>query len=314
MNDALKLLSNSLKPFGYHLRKYKAPNILHLPKCEKDNPEIKTLRCAQSGQYWTKDANLNEMIVFLRVCMRKDRNIDPKLRITGTNIEEATLRCINSLINAMKKAREIGTVSLIILDDRSDEDGLRALRNLLGACDFNWRIDQTKQQGQGHSLYEQFDRAKSHNALLYFVEDDYLHEENGLKAAWQFYKQIADDFETHSLIYPQEHACIHDDLYPSYIIVSPDRHWRTMRHATHTFITHGHIVRDYWRYFKNTKFVGVRKKRKWGSEARTTNKLFNHIPGFSPLIPVAVHLQFECLLPPFYDWKPLWEENHVPPK
>jgi hypothetical protein len=130
----------------------------------------------------------------------------------------------------------------------------------------------------------------------------------------KFYRDIAALTGSHSVTYPQEHNSLYSHHYPSYIVLGDDRHWRSVRHATHTFLTHGKVVDKYWRYFENTKFVGIRKKRKLGSEARTTNNLFKYLPGFSPMRPCAVHLQFEELLPPFYDWRPLWERSALPPE
>jgi glycosyltransferase involved in cell wall biosynthesis len=310
MNDLLKFFSNSLKPFGYHITDHKAPNVLRIANLDQDD-EIQAFRIAQYGQNLTQDANLDHLVVYLRVCMRKNRNIDPKPRLTGQNIEENTLRCVNSLVKSMNIAKINGKIELIVLDDRSDDEALAKIHKVLERAEFPFRIQQTTTTGQGASLHEQFALGRAQNAITYFVEDDFLHEENGLLSAWDFYKQVYQDFKTHSLIHPQEHQILADKLYPSYIVASPDRHWRTMRHATHTLITHGHIVRDYWDYFENTKYVGIKKKRRLGSEAKTTNRLFKHIPGFSPLTPFAVHLQFENLLPPFYDWKPLWDENEV---
>lgn len=311
MNDLLKLASKALKPLGYHIIARGAPNVLRIKNLEKTDDNIAPLRKGQYGQNQTKDAHLDKFTTYLRICMRENRNIDPKPRLTGQNIEENTLRCVNSLIKSMNAATSLGEINLIILDDRSDKAALDKIKELLKTANFQFTIQQTQTTGQGASLHEQFTLAKDTNAITYFVEDDFLHEEDGIASAWNFYRQIYRDFKTHCMIHPQEHCSLHSKYYPSYIVASSDRHWRTMRHATHTLLTHSHIVRDYWKYFENTKFVGVKKKRKLGSEAQTTNKVFNHIPGFSPLKPFAVHLQHEGLLPPFYDWKSLWEKNKV---
>ncbi|MFK7840366.1 MAG: hypothetical protein AB8B83_08565 [Bdellovibrionales bacterium] len=311
MNDLLKLASNALKPLGYHIIRHGAPNILRISNLEKECDSLKPLRTSQYGENQTENTNLDSFIVYLRICMRKNRNIDTKARLTKTDIQENTLRCVNSLIKSMNEAKNLGDINLMILDDRSDEEALKALQTLLKTAQFPFMLKQTDKTGQGESLYEQFCLGKEQNAITYFVEDDFLHEKDGISSVWAFYKQIYNDFKTHCMIHPQEHCSLHSKYYPSYIIASPDRHWRTIRHATHTLLTHGHIVRDYWRYFENTKYVGVKKKRKRGSEAKTTNKIFNHIPGFAPLQPFAVHLQQEGLLPPYYDWKPLWEANKI---
>ena len=312
MNDLLRLISNSLKPFGYHVRRYRAPNILKVANVETlDNQQnIKTPRLAASKGVSTQNADLDTMIVYVRTCIRLNRNIDPTPRVTGNDLEDNTLRCLRSLVHSINHAHKTRpNIQLIALDDRSDEAPLANIKAVLNDLNCDWDIRQTTETGQGKSLHEQFSDSRAHNAIAYFCEDDYLHEEDAILTCWDFYKYIAEELKTHSLVYPQEHAVLYDDLYPSYLIKGPERAWRTMRHATHTFITHSHIVDKYWDYFENTKYVGIRKKRKKGSEARTTNKLFKHIPGFSPLKPAAVHLQFEETLPPFYDWEPLWEKS-----
>ncbi len=312
MNDALKLLSKSLQPLGYHLRKLNAPNILRLKKAENGNPTLKTFRGSINNQGPSpKNANLEKMVVYLRVCMRKNRNIDKTKRLGSDDPTETTLRCIKSLCHSINFAKEQGELKLIILDDRSDKECLKRLEELIEICECSHEICTTKEQGQGASLHEQFTRGKEEDAILYFVEDDYLHEEDAILSAWVFYKKIVLDYETHCLIYPQEHEILQRELYPSYIVASPDRHWRTINHATHTFFVHSQVVNHYWDYFENTKYVGIKKKRRLGSEAKTTNKLFNHIPGFSPIKPLAIHFQFKNLLPPYFNWKPLWEKNKL---
>ena len=313
MNDALKLLSKSLKPFGYHIRKYKAPNILRIPALEQENftPSL-SLPTIAGGGYLPADSNLDQMVIYVRTCIRENRNIDKSKRITGVTLEENTRRCLYSLLRSIDhaiKQQSDRKIKLICLDDHSDDKYREILKNIMSKASCEWEFLQTSETGQGPSLHEQFKMGSHENAIVYFCEDDYLHEIDAIDVCWNFYKKVAQKLETHCVLYPQEHAVLYSDHYPSYIVLGDDRQWRTMRHATHTFITHGQVVSKYWDYFENTKFVGDKKNRKKGSEAHTTNKLFEKIPGFSPMRPAAVHLQFQDTLPPLYDWKPLWEDN-----
>lgn len=316
MNDALKLISKSLKPFGYHVRKFSTPNLLKISTLETSDNEqnIKTARLSVENPHCTKDANLDHMAIYMRTCIRGNRNIDKTARITGVTLEEHTLRCLKSLLKSITYAQKNmngKTIELIVLDDRSDHEPLSKIKAVVETATCTHTIEITKETGQGNSLHQQFKDGSAKNALVYFCEDDYLHEENAIKTCWDFYDKIMTEMGTHSFIYPQEHPTLYKDLRPSYIILGNDRHWRTIHNATHTFITHGHIVRDFWDYFENTKYVGIKKKRKLGSENRTTNKLFKHIPAFSPMKPAATHLQFEETVPPLYDWRDLWEKNKL---
>lgn len=313
MNDALKLLSKSLKPFGYHIRKYKAPNILRIPALEQDDfkSSLSLPKVAGNG-FLPEDANLDQMTIYMRTCIRENRNIDKTKRITGVTLEENTKRCLFSLLRSIEHALKQDknrSIKLICLDDHSDEIYRKKLEDIISKAPCDNEFRQTNGTGQGKSLHEQFKLGSHENAIVYFCEDDYLHEIDAIDTCWNFYNKITRDLETHSVLYPQEHAVLYSDHYPSYLVLGDDRQWRTIRHATHTFITHGQVVKKFWDYFENTKFVGDKKNRKKGSEAQTTNKLFEKIPGFSPMRPAAVHLQFEETLPPLYDWKPLWEAN-----
>lgn len=314
MNDLLKFVSNSLKPFGYHVRKYKAPNILRIPALERDGngENLAALRKATAKGFLPAESNMDHMVIYVRTCIRANRNVDTSKRLTEAPLEENSLRCLNSLVRAVNHMLSTlpgKTAQIIVLDDRSDKASLEKIESVIKNADCPYEIHQTSETGQGASLHQQFSDSRAHNALVYFCEDGYLHEIDGLESCWTFYESTARKLGTHMVLYPQEHAVLYEDYYPSYLLKGEDRHWRTIRHATHTFITHSDVVKHFWDCFENTKYVGIRKKRKLGSEARTTNKLFRHVPGFSPLKPAAVHLQFENTLPPDYDWKPLWAES-----
>lgn len=161
-------------------------------------------------------------------------------------------------------------------------------------------------------MHEHFSFAKDKEALIYFCEDDYLHEKSAISEMVRFYKKVYEQTGSHLLIHPQEHELIYSQYnYPSYILLGENRRWRTISHATHTFFTHSTVVKKYWDYFENTKYMGLKKSkvRHLGSEKKTTDQLFNHIPGFSPIPAIAIHLQTENCLPPFFDWRALWEKT-----
>lgn len=313
MNDIIKLISKSLQPFGYHVRPRGGLNLLRVPNLERDAHISVSRRALDNPATRAPDGNLDSLVIYLRTCMRDKRNIDTRPRLTGVNMTEHSLRCINSLLRSAENLKDI-KVEIRVLDDHSDPAPLTRLNALLKTAKFPVSVLTTSEKGQGASLHEQFTRGRADNAIVYFVEDDFLHEPDGLAAMIKFYRDIAALTGSHSVIYPQEHNTLYSHHYPSYIVLGDDRHWRSVRHATHTFLTHGKVVDKYWRYFENTKYVGIKKKRKLGSEARTTNNLFKYLPGFSPMKPCAVHLQFEELLPPFYDWRPLWERSALPPE
>jgi hypothetical protein len=312
MNDLLKSLSKALHPLGYHIRPRRGLNFLKIPALETpvQAENISTPRKAINALSTPPEGNLDALHIYLRTCIRPNRNANPRPLLTGADQAENALRCFNSLLHAIEFAKG-PTIKLTIMDDRSEAQALARIKSLLLQTDIAAEIRTTAQTGQGASLYETFSAGPNDDALVYFVEDDYLHEQDALLCLWNFYKSMAARAGSHLVLYPQEHNALYSDHYPSYIVAGDDRHWRSVRNATHTFLTHGTVVKKFWPLFENTKYVGIKKKRKLGSENRTTNRLFDHVPGFSPLRPCAVHLQYEELLPPFFDWKRLWEKSEI---
>lgn len=314
MNEALRLLRKLVRKWGYDLKKSEQYVLRPVPNLETlaENLSVGSAKAVLDGEGPQGTTALDHLTVYVRTCLRADRNVNTRPRMAGADEEENALRCIWSLIRSVNQAATktgAPNIHLICLDDRSDPPFVDKLKRLLGALECAWDLQQTEEQGQGQSLHQQFREGRAAPGLVYFVEDDYLHESDAITEMWSFYRQVHNASGGHCVIYPQEHKTLYEAHYPSYILAGETRRWRTMSDATHTFFTHAQVVDTYWDYFENTKFVGIRKKRHLGVEKNTTNKLYKHIPGFSPIPAVAVHLQYEDLLPPLFDWQRLWNEN-----
>ena len=314
MNEALRLLRKVVRRWGYDLKRSEQFVLRPVKGLDQiDSVQaLKRVREVFDNTDERKETDLDRVIVYLRTCLRPNRNRDTRRRLTGVSNEENALRCLRSTITAINRfVDRMGQdqISIVVLDDHSDPNMKEHLQSVVASARCKSDFRTTHIQGQGPSLHEQFSDSRDRNALVYFCEDDYLHEADALIEMWEFYRQVYGATSEHCVIYPQEHETLYTSYYPSYILAGAKRRWRTMNDATHTFFTHGHVVDRYWKYFENTKYMGVRDKRHLASERVTTNRLYDHIPGFSPIPPVAVHLQYEELLPPFYDWRPLWDAN-----
>ena len=307
MNEALRILDKLLKKGGYTIKKHSEHNLLPL-KNFKNNPFLlNTYEAFNKKHKIIHNDDVSQLNICLRTCINKKR-AGHNNELTGIAMDTHLLKCIHSLIISINQAVSNNKkIKLTVFDDRSDSASLKMINNLLNMVTCDWEIIQTKSPGQGNSLYEHFSFARNKNSLFYFCEDDYLHIPDAINEMINFYMGIFKETSTHLLIHPQEHELVYSQInYPSYILEGKKRRWRTISHATHTFFTHSSIVDKYWEYFYNTRYVGHKEKRHLGSEKQTTDKLFNHVPGFSPIPAVAVHLQSQASLPPFFDWKSWW--------
>lgn len=310
MNEVLRLLDRVLKKQGYSIKKHPEYNLLPLKDFAGYSTQ-KNVYDAFNSKNENKPCNTNKLEVCLRTCINDKRAKGKRSELTNVSLEEHLLKCINSLFVSINEALQNNIeISLTVFDDRSEQAVLETIKSLCEKLKCDWQIKTTEITGQGKSLHEHFSYAKDKDALIYFCEDDYLHEANAIIEMVGFYRSVYEQTASHLLIHPQEHELIYNQLnYPSYILLGKNRRWRTMSNATHTFFTHSNVVKDYWRFFENTKYVGIKEKRRLGSEKKTTDQLFNYIPGFSPIPAVAVHFQTEDCLPPFFNWRELWEKQ-----
>jgi hypothetical protein len=314
MNEFLRLFKRTFNLFGYDLKKAGKATLLPLQNSDSNLRTVYQAFDQNKENTEASRSNLDTLMVFIRTCLRANRNVCTTPRFTGTTTAETIYQCLRSTIRSINEAHDQAKnrkIEVIVLDDHSDAEFLQEIKGICENLNCPWQIKTTKKMGQGNSLLEQFELAKELNALCYFCEDDYLHEPCAILEMWNFYHQMVNETAGHLVLHPQECEFLYQTHYPSYILAGEKRHWRTMNHATHVLFTHSHVVLNYWSYFENTKYVGDPKKRQLGSESKTTNLLFQHIPGFCPLPALAGHAQFEFTLPPCFNWQKIWEDNEV---
>jgi len=316
MNDFLRLLRSLLRRYGYDVKKYYEYNLLPLNNQASFNQIARLAEAAERDQHSDDagDPELQRLNVCLRTCLRDrpGRAAQPP-GPTGADREEIALRCLKSLIASINHALRGDhglEITLTVFDDHSTVDAHAKIVESCEKASCAREVRTTREPGQGASLLEQFEFARENRGLFYFCEDDYLHEPSAIAEMHGFYRKVYHTCGTHLVIHPQEHEFLYTKaIYPAYLLLGEHRHWRTISHATHVLFTHADVVRKYWRYFENTRHVGDRSKRRLGSEAKTTNLLFDHLPGFAPIPALAAHMQTAGSLPPFFNWRALWEQN-----
>ena len=109
-------------------------------------------------------------------------------RVTDTlgGKSELVLRGMWSLVRSLieldksKKA----DITLSVYDDHSDEESIRKMRQILNVCPFKTRFVELKDTGAVASLKAVYTAGRnSSSELIYFIEDDYLHQPSAQQIA-----------------------------------------------------------------------------------------------------------------------------------
>lgn len=168
-------------------------------------------------------------------------------------------------------------------------------------------------RGWNASGHAQFDRGRSSEAdLVYFVEDDYLHYPNAIVDMVDAYIRFKGNLGTEVAIHPYDDP---DNYLPKFIdetrvVLGRDRHWRTNKYSTFTFMCNPEIVRKFWSRFYT---CATEYMTEWGEaneiqEGTTINHIWRwEVKLFTPIPSLALHMGYERQLDPYIDWKKLWD-------
>ena len=244
---------------------------------------------------------MDKLTIILRTCdnIEKFSSIQQHApRIFGTK-KEIIERCFDSLSRSIENCLDNQLeVELHIVDDNSSEE----TRNLLLSGGFKAKlsgfnyISLENTKGNGASLKRCYELARdSCEGSIFFIEDDYLFEENALYQCYIAQKLFMDTSNAHVVIHPVDYIDRYKKLDLSYITLAGDRHWRSIKHTTGTFLITKEILMSEWdNYMAFTKIgnPGV-------SEDTTINKVYENYFCLSPIPTLAEHLQEEFTLSPF---------------
>jgi len=258
--------------------------------------------------------------VILRTCSNvytvHESASEVKHRATGPDVSklEISLRCMNSLITSMNRVND--GLRLIIVDDHSD--GLDKIKKLSEKCNHYTEIISLEDTGNGASMYTCFKYAKEFGRdLLFFVEDDYLHDITCIPEMIYEYDLFKLKLNHEVALFPYDNVELYmhpqKNVIPCNMGIGRNRHWRSTLFSTDTFLCSREILERYWYLFAMTKDYG---KDSYVDESTTVNVIWNApYKGaggaflLSPIPALAVHLHFKEHLSPFVDWESWWDRN-----
>lgn len=248
--------------------------------------------------------------IILRTCSRRESQVHGTERIHPK--EEILLKCLKSLKNSVDLAKDnFYSIKLTIIDDHSDPEIQEILKN---SCDNFISLD--KITGNSASLHSVYDYAiENCEDLIYFLEDDYLHELAAIKEMVDFYYNAKLKLENKEVaVYPLDCNDRYKPIYlrPSFIVPGDARYWRTIDSTTGTIMISSKLFKKTFEIFKQFANYGVNP---YIHEENTINNIWrddvNGAICFSPIPTLTYHLQLEEHLPLYTNYKSLWDSIQI---
>lgn len=248
-----------------------------------------------------------------RCCTRNESQVHGTERLIKSK-SEITLKCLKSILESAKNSNYYNDINVIVIDDHSPEKDTNYMKSLLEKYMFNKStFINLNDTGNSASLHYQYDFVKSiveQQDLIYFIEDDYLHEETAIDEMLYSYYTFRENLGNRDVaIFPLD--C--NDRYkpywmrPSYIVPGRDRYWRTIDSTTGTHLLSYDTFKTFFNLFKKFADYGVDPEV---HEESTINNIWRHQNGpvlFSPIPTLAYHLQIEEHLPFYTNYRKVWD-------
>ncbi len=247
-----------------------------------------------------------------------------KKRIFEADKIEYSKRSLISLIKSIKFLSSYKNdikVKLIIIDNSLNQLNNDEFKNILNKSSVEFKIINHKNneyKDQIHSnkketfsnlssLLKCYETAKLEvKDLVYFVEDDYIHQEKCLIEMVETYERISSQLNREIFICPSDYPYLYTDIDHSRIFAGSNRHWRTINKVLCTFVVSKEHLLKYWDNFNKTCLVRNDPFEKH------INEIFKQEICLSPLKSLAVHLtnvNSSYGLSPFIDYEKIWVEN-----
>ena len=270
--------------------------------------------------------------ILIRSCASVGMLTQSKQRIFEKEKIEYTLRSINSIIRSSKFAKELMpnlNINLTVIDHNSGEQNLKKIQNLLDnsnlnhnlinldLSEFDTRIKKTNAKNENvtpnqlsnmSNIYKSLELSKKLDDLIYFVEDDYIHELNSISEMILTYERIASQISNELILCPTDYPYLYTKTENTNVFLGEKSHWRKINETLCTFLTSKQIVEKHW-----AKLMSMCEFEHYPFES-PLHEIYKEELCLSPIPSIAIHctnINSIYGLSPNKDWKKIWEDNKI---
>ena len=270
--------------------------------------------------------------ILIRSCASVGMLTQNKQRIFEKEKIEYTLRSINSIIKSSELAKQLipnVSIKLTVIDHNSGEQNLKKIQNLLDnsnlnhnlinldLSEFDNRIKKTNAKNENvtpnqlsnmSNIYKSLELSKKLDDLIYFVEDDYIHELNSISEMILTYERIASQISNELILCPTDYPYLYTKTENTNIFLGEKSHWRKINETLCTFLTSKQIVEKHW-----AKLMSMCEFEHYPFES-PLHEIYKEELCLSPIPSIAIHctnINSIYGLSPNKDWKKIWEDNKI---
>lgn len=248
------------------------------------------------------------LLIILRSCTTVN-SASNSARYINCSKHELVKHCVSSLVDSINQVSG-HDIRLVVLDDHSTDEAVSDIEKIISHCKFPYEfIPVLDGTGNGHTMKRVYEQVEQQcTDLWYHVEDDYLHYPEAI----QDMIETVDEFESRTGKFVAVNP--HDDvwrykyeIYPSFLLHGPYRHYRTVKHTTYTCLASRALYNKYRNHFQDV--VTLTEQREDYVENKSINLVWQKedVALFSPIPGVAFHIMDPSGKDPYINIDSLWD-------
>jgi len=332
-NPLKKLFIKLCRLLGYEIIDQ---NNFYIPTSNKNLNQILSVPGKKSISLPLGEVKISRKIksldVIIRTCTSVNMLTQSKKRIFEKDKIEYTLRSINSILRSISYAKEYHSkidIKITVIDHNSSNENLKKIKNLLNSSmtqfkllnlnisEFENKIKKINEKNEKtipnqisnmSNIYKSLVLSKESEDLIYFVEDDYIHELDAFTEMLFAYERIATLTSGELIMCPIDYPYLYVQAEKTNIYLGEKYHWRKINETLCTFLTSKQLVEKHW-----DKFLSMCTFEHYPFES-PLHKIYKQELCISPIPSIAIHctnINSIYGLSPNKDWKKIWDENKV---
>jgi len=271
------------------------------------------------------------LTVIYRSCTNVGMLTQNKKRLFENQKSEYTFRSLNSLISSLNLAKKSFPqieLEIIIVDYNSKKNDLDQMNKQLNKINIknsiiSLNIDEFEDKIQKINakkenitenqfsnmcnIYKSLLIAKNKcKDLVYFVEDDYIHQKEAIQEMLFTYERISSQITRELILCPSDYPYLYNKIVSTEIFLGSKKHWRKVDETLCTFLTSTQILVKYW-----DKFISMCEFEHYPFE-EPLHDIYELEYCLSPIPSLALHctnVNSIFGLSPNINWREIWEEN-----
>ena len=248
-----------------------------------------------------------------------------KKRLFEKEKKEYSLRSLNSICinikNAQKKLKNINFF-LKVIDDNSKPKIIKLIKKIAKKNNIAFEISNLDINKYKNKMkFSNNRRMVAHNShifqskeyafnsnydLLYFVEDDYIHQHDAIEEMIYSYEKFSTIYKKDIILSPSDYPFLYNKLEHTNILTGHNKHWRRVNESLCTYLISHNTLKINWKSYEKM-FLNS-----FDPFEKPLHKLYKNTQCFSPMPSLAIHLtnvNSAYGLSPLVDWLKIWNKN-----